>query len=397
MTDEKLYEILGDIDEKHIKEAKEYRKSKRPVWLKWSAIAACFAVVAAAGVFLLKDGSSTQTSLGGVMREYRDISVFAPEIAIEWTWEYKTASERFSTVTYDGNEYRIKTMDMALDPSLVSEQLGTCEATGYDTYTEIEYREAFEVWSINGISTDLMIAVEMDGQFYPFGYDVFIPPSTFGEVLTGYSLPQTLPLTRFAVYEDGRETGYYSLSDGDDIWQILSACPDAPFAEDGVWERSGKDYISFTATSESLGVYKRAFYVSADGYVWTNIFNWGYSFNIGTEAANEIIACAKKDAAEAEREPYTYSLAGTLTEIGDDYILVDDSILCKDADDGMIFRVPTSNLRISRCIDYQQVDVGDVVVISFIGSVDTGNENTVSGAVSMSKGTIQDGAVAVPE
>lgn len=46
MTNEKLYEVLGDINEKHVKEAREYRKAKKPVWLKWGAMAACLCLVA---------------------------------------------------------------------------------------------------------------------------------------------------------------------------------------------------------------------------------------------------------------------------------------------------------------------------------------------------------------
>ena len=41
MTNEKLYEVLGDINEKHLKEAIDYRKAKKPVWVKWGAVAAC--------------------------------------------------------------------------------------------------------------------------------------------------------------------------------------------------------------------------------------------------------------------------------------------------------------------------------------------------------------------
>lgn len=397
MTDEKLYEVLSDIDERHIKEAKQYRRSPKPLWHKWGAIAACFAVMLAAGVFMMRDNNTVQFSVGGIAREYRDVSVSNEEIDIVWPWEYQTMSERFSIVTYNGYEYGIKTMNLTISPSLIGDKLGTCEAFGYDSYTEKEHQETFAVWEIEGISAELMIAVEMDGQFYAFKYDEFAPPAALGDVLEGYSLSQTLSLTRFGVYNAGRESGYYSISDDEYIWQLLAKCSDAKFVEDDVWSRSSKDYISFTATSEALGVYKRAFYVSADGYVSTNIFDWGYTFHIGEDTAKEIISYAKEHATEAEREPYTYSLAGTLTEIGDEYILVDDSILCTDQDDGMVFKVPTSDLRISRYIDCEQVSVGDIVVVDFLGSVDTEDENRVSRAVSMSKGSIHNGEISVPE
>ena len=45
MTNEKLYEVLGDINGKRVKEAREYRKAKKPVWLKWGAMAACLCLV----------------------------------------------------------------------------------------------------------------------------------------------------------------------------------------------------------------------------------------------------------------------------------------------------------------------------------------------------------------
>ncbi len=53
MTNEKLYKVLGDINEKYVKEAKEYRKAKNPLWLKWGAMAAClcFAVF---GIFVIQ-------------------------------------------------------------------------------------------------------------------------------------------------------------------------------------------------------------------------------------------------------------------------------------------------------------------------------------------------------
>ena len=45
MTNEKLYEVLGDINEKRVKEARDYRKAKKPVWVKWGAMAACLCLV----------------------------------------------------------------------------------------------------------------------------------------------------------------------------------------------------------------------------------------------------------------------------------------------------------------------------------------------------------------
>jgi hypothetical protein len=50
MTNERLYEVLGNINEQYVKEAEEYRKAKKPAWLKWMAAAACLCLAAGLAV-----------------------------------------------------------------------------------------------------------------------------------------------------------------------------------------------------------------------------------------------------------------------------------------------------------------------------------------------------------
>lgn len=45
MTNEKLYEVLGDINEKYVSEARVYQKAKKPIWVKWGAIVACLCLM----------------------------------------------------------------------------------------------------------------------------------------------------------------------------------------------------------------------------------------------------------------------------------------------------------------------------------------------------------------
>ena len=45
MTNEKLYEILGDISEKHINEARAYHKAEKPGWVKGGVMAACLCLM----------------------------------------------------------------------------------------------------------------------------------------------------------------------------------------------------------------------------------------------------------------------------------------------------------------------------------------------------------------
>lgn len=379
---------LNHIDDDLVSGAVNCTKEKENFhWRNWGIVAACLAVVLVAGIFMIPGSNSIQTSIGGVPREYKNVFVTKINGPTKWPWEYMTVSERYAAVTYDRARYAIKAMNHPIDSSFLGKPIGICDAIGYDPSTGQEYHENFEVRQIIGISADLMIAVEMDEQFYVFKYNEYDPPATLGDVLDGYSLSQTLTLDYFKVYDTGNKSGYYRLSDDDYIWQILAKHRDVQFLEDDAWSSIGKDYISYTVTSDPLGVYERVVYVSTDGYVNTNIFDWGYTFNIGEEAAKEIISYSRENAIEADQEPYTHSLAGNLIEIGDGYIFVDDTILCANKDDGMVFKIPTSNLRISRCLDYQTIKIGDLVVIDFTGDVDVDKGNIVPDAISISAAT----------
>ena len=60
MRKEDFAEVLGDINEKHIVEARADRKAKKPIWLKWSAMAACLCVALIFGL-LIKIPTSNKT------------------------------------------------------------------------------------------------------------------------------------------------------------------------------------------------------------------------------------------------------------------------------------------------------------------------------------------------
>ncbi len=53
MTNEKLYEVLGDINEKYVSEARVYQKAKKPIWVKWGAIVACLCLMIALTAFAI--------------------------------------------------------------------------------------------------------------------------------------------------------------------------------------------------------------------------------------------------------------------------------------------------------------------------------------------------------
>ena len=397
MKTPRISEAIGNLPEDLVNGAVTYKRtSKKKSFIKWGSIAACFMVmVMAAALIVPMFLGGDPISIGGIDRDYKGV-ISGSEGDIEFPWEYKLTYEKYYTVKYNGNDYR--TRARAINESMLGEVLGTCTAQGVDSYTDKTYTETFDVRKINGVSEEKMIAVGMDNEYYVYFNDEVKCPATFGELLDAYNLSETLPLIKFSVNEGYKEKGYYQITDDEYIWQVLSECRNAEFyAENDKWSRGDRNYLSFTATSEELGVYKRVFYITEDGYVSTNVFNYSYVYYIGEDAANKIITHAKDNATEAEREQYEYTIAGTITEIGDGYVLIDDTVLCKDKNDGMVFKILTEDLIIRRYLECTDIKVGDTVAVKFQTEIVLGEDNTVGGAISMYKGKVTDSGMAVPE
>ena len=97
-------------------------------WRKWCVIAFFLLIAFVVCCFLFAGKKTRQAYIGGVIREYKDISVSHTETAIEWPWEYQTVYEKFSCITYNEKEYMIKTVGLPVDETLIGEKLGIGEA-----------------------------------------------------------------------------------------------------------------------------------------------------------------------------------------------------------------------------------------------------------------------------
>lgn len=389
MKTPRIANAVGLIDDDLVIGATEYKKpNKKKTVIKWVLIAACFSIAALAAIpFLSLSGG--KGSSGG-----QHTLVYGQDAAFDWPWEYRTESEKYAVYIYNMTDY---TPRGEIGADKVCEKIGTCMGMGTDPYTDKVHTKTFKVHKINGISEDRLIAVEIGEKYYVCTNMKAEIPATFGEVLDLYNLAEVLPFTKFSVYEANRQKDYYKISDDDYIWQILSECRDAKVYDNSdSWSYELRNYLSFTATSEELGVYKKVVYITEDGYLWTNVFDYAYIYFIGEEATEKIIGYAKSNAVKTESEPYNYTLAGTLTEIGDGYLLVDDTALCDDPSEGKIWKVSTDDIRLRRCYELGYIKVGDVVVITYRAPVAEGS-NTVTDAFDMQKGILIENEVAVPE
>lgn len=402
MRKEKISEVLGYMDEQLVEEAGDFtgvEKVKKTIkWKTWGIPVLCACAALLAGIVWLPGmlGMDTkQVDMGGITREYKKVDIFSEMAAIIWPWEYQTITEQFGTLTMGNAEYRIR--GMGISEMLLGEKLGNYTARGYDHYTEQEYTKEFEVRAIRGIDEGQLVAVNMESDFYVFARDGYAPPATFGELLESYQLQDNLPLLSFTRYKENDAEGNFILEEDSEIWKVLAECTEAPFTEDEGWSRIGRNYLSFTATSEALGVYKRVVYITEDGYFVTNVFDYSYKFHIGEEAAQRIISYALENCQESEPESYTNVLSGTISAITEEYLIVDDGIMCKNPEDGMEFKLSMEDIRVRRFAEVLQVKKGDVVSVQFMGKVDTQNGNLIKTVFDISRAHIMDGDVLIEE
>ncbi len=397
MKNTNLLNSMGHIDPKLIADASPdvpQKKSSSKAWMKWTSLAACFTILLIVVITMLPSLLGDEVTPGMTTDRYKDNIIQVGEGGVVWPWAYMTTAEKYVYLDVSGKEYNARQREIS--ESYIGNKIGSFKATGFDnTVDEGIYTETVDVYEIKGISSEELVASKIEGKYCVFISDEYNPPATFGQVMETYNLSEYIELNRFSFKGDDVEENYHLINDDDFVWSVLKGCTDAPFyADEMAWHENRGNYISFTVTSEALGVYKRALYVTENGYVWTNVFDGAFIYDIGTEAAASIINYAKENSTETTYEPFHNAIYGEVVEIKDDYILVDDSILCKDPEDGITFKVLLNDLRISRYVDYDIINVGETVQISFEGEI---KNNTVDSAIAAAKIIVSGEQVLIPE
>ncbi len=378
-------------------------KKKTPAWVKYTAVAACICILAT-GVtvgMLINNGFgenaiyTNNVDLGNIFRDYKNNFAVA-ESALIYPWDCLEINEQYSDFRLDGKTF-INTNGV-LEKSDIGESLGKGTGKGSDVYENKEYSEKFEAYEIKGVSPELMIALKMDGKYYTYRSHDFAKKDTFGEFLAMCDIEKFVELDYFTEYKNKKTDAHYTLDGVNDdyIWSVLKGCSSAPFIDDDVTAINRENYVSFSITSEKLGKYRVVMFVTEDGYLWTNAYDFAFAYYIGEDAASSIMEYAKANSKEAEFRPYYSTLAGKVTEIHEDYILIDDTELCKNKEDGMIFKLPLDNKKIAFVVE-RSVKVGSTVAVSFKGNIDTENGNEIIDAVSISKAILSGSDVLIPE
>lgn len=403
MNKDNLIDAIGHVDDAMLESVNKLRTRR-----KKNKIIRSFSGLVAAGLILgislyagihnriSKASGTTIVSIGGIERRYKaDISVLPGELGITYRWEDRTVDEQYSRLNINDGDFT--TACSEIDASKLDKSIGIYTASGYDDYTGTEYTRPVNVYSVRGISEDRIVAAELDSKYYIYKNNTYNPPENLGQLFDEANLWENLKLDYFYDTKDYIENGSYSLDGSAYILEILSECKDAEYAGNDSRTFDYKNRIDFSITLDDLGVYMRGLQINSEGYLLTNIFDYGYIYNIGAEAAKKIIAYAEKNGISAAPRPYYYYLSGIVTELNEDYLIIDDSIKCAAASDGMCFKIPLDDIHASRGVKYRDINIGDIAVVSFRGSIDTQADNTITGIVEIDKGKLYNGNILVDE
>ncbi len=369
--DEMAADVLRRRDEYNIKRRKNLGRA---------VILSSFCLVLILGAGVALRGFLLQNQGVGEYREKRDVSVFEQSLAYVWPWEELEIYEKYFTFSLDGVKYAKHGGEIYT--TYVGEKIGDAVAVGYDEITNEEHNINCEVFGVNKLNRYAAVKYEGYDGYYLYKVDEFSPPQSLGQFIEEYNLKEYLSLTQFYYTLDGDDNGHYYFSK--DIWDMLLSYSDAPFAKDYTYYQDGED-IGFSATSEALGIKNRSFQITADGYITTNIADYGYNFYIGTDAARKIIDFVYSNRGDEVPEEKEYYLVGTITEIGEDYIKVDDSIMMKNPDDGIIFTVNATTAEFKRYLKHNILSVGELVQIKYDGTDDNG---VIDSTVTINDGVI---------
>lgn len=343
------------------------------------------------------------------LRERKDINVMIPESSIEWRWEDMTDDERYTNLDLDGETYHMR----GTVTNYLGEWLESGEAYGF-AWDQDNARHGIpcEIYALTFSPDHSVVAVQFEGsnEIYRFERErEYDPPKTLGELIETRKLPEVLPLTNlYHERWDGGSSKYdnfaLSAEHSDAVWAMLEKYGDAPFTENSFEESFNihhydKERIGFSATSEVLGIRNLSFAVNDNGYIITNIEQYGYNYFIGVDAAREIIDYVKAHMTEPlpDEKSTVYYIVGTVTEKGDGYIKVDDSIMMKNPEDGLTFTIDVTDKKLGRVCD-AQISVGDHVLITYDGRISEDGSLLVENAESIQEAWItEDGDVLIPE
>ncbi len=205
-------------------------------------------------------------------------------------WDEKTITEQFPEFEYNGKEYSLR--DKTAADEDIDCKLGNITLTGCDYSTNTYHTINVDVFKIKNISDKCNVAVKFEGiEAYYVYFCRDYCPQTLGELMDDIDIENTLSIND--MYVNG--SSIVSDNTQEVLLTLFNSCREV---------RNEIDYphhkimVSFSTDIPILGVNNKSMAFTNDGYLITNIMDYGYSFYIGEEKVNEF--CKQLDINETK-------------------------------------------------------------------------------------------------
>ena len=173
MKGKDMLEAVGEIDEKIVERADEYRPDNKLPWLRWAA-AVCLCAAGAAAIMLLATGKKpispepAVASDSTVQPVQQEQGIYLPPVRLP---EKSDATmDMIGLIVYKGGVYTQAQDFVGEDAKrvmqIVGERLGTAKGNIDEWSTQSDYAEEFaastygEVYAVNGYDTDFRICIK---------------------------------------------------------------------------------------------------------------------------------------------------------------------------------------------------------------------------------------------
>lgn len=194
-------------------------------------------------------------------------------------WNERTVTEKFAEAEYGGVRYRATVGDLsAVD---IGAKLGSDEMSGYDIYTDETFTIVGELYEINNVSAECVIAVKFSGIEKYFAYsNSYYSPVTLGDFIDDLNLRENMSFG--SVWEQDLHGDLVEFQVDDEvIWEMLLD-PNLQVMNERSDDMLVSD-MSISVNIPKLGYNNISLAVTEEGYMTTNILATRKEFFIGAE------------------------------------------------------------------------------------------------------------------
>lgn len=296
MNKEIFSRAMGELDDKYISEATQYRKKKKR-WIPVAAAAACLCLIAggAAGIWYKNEHPwpVKTTVISPDPEPYA-----SAEIAIVPHWEDMAVYEQFHDIELNGISYSARRGVIPADR--LGDSLGSVTARGWDEYADMAGQDAnryidAEVFAITKINPECAVAVRYEGHDTVYAFvNSYYRPETLGQFIEDLNLPEEISFGT-VYYEwcspSGRRTTI-RFDDVDD--QIIKNHLLTESGAENVYDESRLHEIPRKVMGISVGIpllgYQNiSLSVQEGGYIKTNILDTGKLFYVGEDKTQAFV------------------------------------------------------------------------------------------------------------